>query len=118
MPAQASAVNKLREEFHSQITQSGAYRRGVLCVLHAYQTGDEQANKITQDLNGIGFTAPDAPVLSPLAEKVQAGERLDAAEEQTLCSRLPKYWGQFVRLIDPLDIDLPDAALDGQREAA
>lgn len=87
-----------------------AYRHAVVCQLHSKQTSSEQVLKKTRELNGLGFSSPDAPALSPIAEKLKAGEPLNEGEVALLCSRLPKYWGQFSRLLTLRELDAPSVA--------
>ncbi len=116
--------NSLAEEFRSRIVRDAAYRHAVLREMYSHQTSSEQALNKTYDLNGLGFSAPDAPVLSPLAEKIIAGQAMTGAEEALLRSCLPKYWGQFSRLKGLLEIQPPgprapqSKSISRQQEAA
>lgn len=92
------ALKNLRQEFKLKIAHNKAYRHAVLRHLYASQTSDEQATKKTQYLNGAGFTAPDAPVLSNIAARLKAGGSLEPIEELVLRQRLPKYVMQFTVL--------------------
>jgi hypothetical protein len=105
MKPTCTTFKKLRDEFNSRVENSKAYRHGAARFLYANQTFEEQDRKKTQYANGSGFTAPDAPLLSRLAEKLKAGKPLNAGEEQALRCRLPKYWGQFTRLLEPEELD-------------
>lgn len=79
------------------------YRHLVILELYRRQTDDERSAKKTIDHNDVGFTSFDAPVLTPIAEKVERRERLSKEEERQLRYRLPKYWGQFTvtTLVEP-----------------
>src|SRR5436309_2435957 len=88
-------------QFTAQIRRDRKYRHWVLLALYGRQTHREQVCRATRLLNHMGFNAPDAPVLSRLAEALHRGEELDAAAERVLTNRLPKYWGQFTTLAFP-----------------
>ena len=60
--------DSLAEEFKSRIHRDDVYRHAAVCELYSSQTASERALNETQDLNGLGFSAPDAPVLSPCGE--------------------------------------------------
>ncbi|MBS7812385.1 hypothetical protein [Roseococcus pinisoli] len=75
----------------------------ALCRLHDSQTQHEQTINRAKAHNNAGFTAPDAPALSPLAAKVKRGWRLyprelavaRALDDKGYC-RLAKYWRQLL----------------------
>jgi hypothetical protein len=95
--------NTLRKQFAKRVLSDRAYRYWVLKRLFGSQTPAEKVHRVSKALNGVGFSAPDAPVLSPLAEKRTEVGTLNRAEENLLKWRLPKYWRQFVEetLLDP-----------------
>jgi hypothetical protein len=84
-----------QEAFKLRIKKDREYRHWVLQELYEGQTDDERTDRTTRWNNGIGFTQPDAEVLSGLAEKLENGEKLSRKEERQLILRLPQYWGQF-----------------------
>src|SRR5262245_46702919 len=45
-------------------------------ALYDRQTSFEQNKHVTRTKNGVGFNAPDAPILSPIAEDAARGEDL------------------------------------------
>jgi len=103
----------LRKLFAYAVLNDKVYRHWALEWLYELQTPNEQARQVTQDRNGAGFTAPDAPILSRLAEKLISGATLNAVEEKLLKQRLAKYWSQFTetRLIDLPDRKPPSRAI-------
>ena len=103
----------LRKLFKYAVLNDKEYRHWVLERLYDLQTPNEQARQLTQDRNGAGFTAPDAPVLSLLAEKLADGGKLTTADETLLKWRLQKYTAQFTetRLMDPADRKPPSSAV-------
>jgi hypothetical protein len=98
MKTSSNAVEKLRQQFKAKIEQSVEYRHRVLMALYQAQTAVEKAVKKSNTLNGVGFGKIDAEKLSRVAEKLNASELLEQAEEAYLRRTLPKYWGQFLRL--------------------
>jgi hypothetical protein len=93
----------VREQFAKRVIGEPKYGHFSLEWLYKQQTPGEQARNVTLDLNGVGFTGPDAPILSGLALKVLSGGTLTTPEETILKRKLPKYWRQFTytRLINP-----------------
>jgi hypothetical protein len=81
--------------FARQLKKDRDFRHWVLGELHKRQTDDERTDKETRWNNAVGFSKPDAPVLTALAEKLENGEKPTRNEEHQLLWRLPKYWGQF-----------------------
>lgn len=67
----------------------------ALYVLHKRQTPDEQFSKSTQHLNGVGFNAADARILSELALHVIQGGTLNDRQLAEARSRIKKYVGQL-----------------------
>ena len=90
-------MNALRNAFGLRVRKDAHYRHWVLTQLYGAQTADEQAEEKTKHDNEMGFTTPDAPILTGLAEKLLSGEKLSPEEERELRLRLPKYWGQFTK---------------------
>ena len=104
---------RLRYSFAKQVRGNTEYRHWVLEMLYELQTPSERSGRKTQECNGSGFTAPDAPILSRLAEKLSSDGTLSVADETILKWRLPKYWRQFteVRLVNPPDREPPSRAI-------
>lgn len=102
----------LRTQFATRVLENKEYRHWVLESLYDHQTPNEQLGRVTRDRNGKGFSGPDAPILSPIAEKLTTGGGLTTAEERVLRLRLPKYWRQFTetRLKNPRDGKPPHAS--------
>ena len=87
-----------RGSFTARVQRDPEYRHWLLLRLYESQTPNEQARQNTRELNYRGFSAPDAAVLSRLAERVRAGASLCASQESLLKRCLPKYWSQFVSI--------------------
>jgi hypothetical protein len=94
------SYDTLQGRFAQLIRSTSQYRHRVLETLYNRQTLSERENRITCDLNHQGFTAPDAPTLTRLAEKIRGGHVLERSDDKMLKARLPKYWQQFVTLVE------------------
>ena len=95
------ANRAIRGTFTQLIHRTPAYRYHVLESLYGWQTHFEREHRTTFDLNYRGFTAPDAPLLTKLAEQHRNGQRFSVHDDVLLKSRLPKYWRQFVTILTP-----------------
>jgi len=104
--------NTLRKQFAKKLLRDQAYRYWVVKRLFVSQTPAEKVHRVTRALNGVGFSAPDAPVLSPLAEKLLGSGKLTRIEDDLLKWRLPQYWRQFTetRLMIPPERKPPSRA--------
>jgi len=71
--------------------------RAVIAV-HACQTFDEKMAAETVHKNKRGFNKPDAAVLSPYAEELLSGGRLDDKAVSVCRRRMPKYAKQLARI--------------------
>jgi hypothetical protein len=89
-------TNTIQAAFSRRLRKDKAYRHWVLLELHKRQTKDERSAKATIWSNGVGFTTPDAPLLTHLAEELRNGKELSAKLERLLVLRLTQYWGQFI----------------------
>jgi hypothetical protein len=70
-----------------------------LLRLYEYQTTDEQQIENSVHQNKVGFNAADAPVLSLIAEAMRNGDRISAADQAEILSRMKKYAKQMVPLV-------------------
>jgi hypothetical protein len=91
------------EQVRERIATSTLSVEKAIVALHARQTADEQAAKVTGHDNGMGFTGADAFILSSFAEWIgkswkQPGQKL--SDKQLLIARkkLPKYAGQLLKI--------------------
>jgi hypothetical protein len=71
--------------------------RSIL-VLYSYQTEEEKAGEHTGELNGVGFSRYDSPMLSSYAKWINEGSRLSVAQLRTARNRLRKYAGQLANI--------------------
>lgn len=106
-------LKALKDGFDRIMHDQEYWHWALLRLFRECQTQHKQTYHVTCDLNHVGFSAPDAPLLSALAEKLARGDELTAGEEATLNYRLLKYWQFiFVSLLEP------PVAVRKSREAA
>ena len=77
---------------------------------HQNQTTDEQNSESTIERNGIGFTGPDAEILTSFARQYQRRGCLSPKQMIILRRRIPAYARQIVQGSDTTRIE---AALCG-----
>lgn len=71
----------------------------AIVVIYEYQTAEEQAQEITKNDNGVGFTAFDARVLSYYAVYLKSGKHLSGKHLEKAKKTVPKYAGQLLKII-------------------
>lgn len=71
----------------------------VLKLLYEQQTDEEQEESSTNEENGRGFNATDAPFCSSLSEQVLNGKDLSYKQIAALRKILPKYSKQISKLL-------------------
>ena len=71
-----------------------------LVVVYQNQTSDEQAAQETIEHNGIGFSGPDAEILSSFAQQYQRRGSLSDKQMRILRRKIPSYAGQVARVAD------------------
>lgn len=67
----------------------------AILALYACQTADERSSEETRYLNGVGFNAIDANILSSFAQQLQAGRHLTERQLSVAFRCLPKYSAQL-----------------------
>lgn len=77
------------------LARDDAALRALLVIYHR-QTDAEQAVGATTDENGVGFTGPDAEILSSFAEFYKRTGFLSAKQLAILHRKIPKYWKQLL----------------------
>lgn len=77
-----------------------ALARAVVRI-YELQTLSERSSGATQDHNGIGFTAFDAPFLSAIASKLpQYNMQLTERQIAKVRPMMKKYWKQLLNIIE------------------
>ena len=72
----------------------------ALTLVYRNQTADEQNAQQTLEHNGIGFSGPDAEILSSFAQQYQRRGSLSPKQMHVLKRKIPSYAGQIVRAAD------------------
>ena len=67
----------------------------ALLLIYDYQTSEEQHNRTTNTYNNIGFTGPDANILSSFAQQVIKYGSLSPKQMNTVRNKMPKYSRQL-----------------------
>lgn len=62
------------------------------------QTSYELEEKSTKENNKVGFSSPDAEILTSFYRIVRAGYSLTAKQRDLLFQKMPKYAGQLVAI--------------------
>ena len=62
------------------------------------QTSYELEEKATKENNKVGFSGPDAEILTSFYRVVKAGYSLTARQRDLLFQKMPKYAGQLVSI--------------------
>ena len=72
----------------------------ALLLVYRNQTDDEQHAQATLEHNGIGFSGPDAEILSSFAQQYQRRGTLSPKQMHVLKRKMPSYAGQVLRMAD------------------
>lgn len=79
----------------------------ALLTIFSLQTADEQLNETTSHLNGVGFTAFDAEILTSLANQFIERRRISTKQYQLLSKRIRKYSRQLAKVANGnLEVDV------------
>jgi hypothetical protein len=70
----------------------------AILVLFEMQTEDEQKEGDTVHLNGVGFNAFDAKILTSFAKQMCSGGNLSAKQMDLAKKKIIKYAGQLTRV--------------------
>ena len=83
-----------------RLAQDDRWALRALTVVYRNQTADEQRAQQTIEHNGIGFSGPDAEILSSFARQYQQRGSLSPRQMNVLRRKLPSYAGQVARVAD------------------
>ena len=72
----------------------------ALTLVYRNQTTDEQNAQQTLEHNGIGFSGPDAEILSSFAQQYQRRSSLSPKQMNLLKRKIPSYARQVARAAD------------------
>jgi len=83
-----------------RLAQDDRWALRALTVVYRNQTADEQHAQQTIEHNGIGFSGPDAEILSSFAQQYQRRGSLSPKQMNLLRRKIPSYAGQVARVAD------------------
>lgn len=83
-----------------RLAQDDRWALRALTLVYRNQTAEEQASQQTIEHNGVGFSGPDAEILSSFAQQYQRRGRLSPRQLHILRRRIPSYARQVVRVAD------------------
>ena len=83
-----------------RLAQDDRWALRALTVVYMNQTADERRVEQTIEHNGIGFSGPDAEILSSFARQYQQRGSLSPRQMHVLRRKIPSYAGQVARVAD------------------
>ena len=83
-----------------RLAQDDRWALRALTVVYMNQTADEQRAQQTIEHNGIGFSGPDAEILSSFARQYQQRGSLSPRQMNVLRRKIPSHAGQVARVAD------------------
>ena len=90
----------LHAELKRRLATDDRWALRALSVVYKNQTADEQNAQATIEHNGIGFSGPDAEILSSFAQQYQRRGRLSPKQMNLLKRKIPSYARQVARVAD------------------
>ena len=83
-----------------RLAQDDRWALRALTVVYMNQTADERRAEQTIEHNGIGFSGPDAEILSSFARQYQQRGCLSPRQMNVLRRKIPSYAGQVASVAD------------------
>ena len=97
---QPMSKKDLIEQLRHRLASNDRWALRALMRIYQNQTADEQCREATIERNGIGFTGPDAEILTSFARQYQRRGRLTEKQMIILRRRIPAYARQIVQCTD------------------
>ena len=85
------------EQLRQRLASNDRWALRALMRIYQNQTADEQCQETTIERNGIGFTGPDAEILTSFARQYQRRGCLSERQMIILRRRIPAYARQIVQ---------------------
>ncbi len=85
------------EQLRRRLASNDRWALRALMRIYQNQTADEQCREATIERNGIGFTGPDAEILTSFARQYQRRGSLSERQMIILRRRIPAYARQIVQ---------------------
>jgi hypothetical protein len=92
--------NDLIENLRRRLASDPRWALRALLRIYQNQTADEQAKDAAIERNGIGFSGPDAEILSSFARQYQRRGPLSPRQMTLLMRKMPSYARQLTRCTD------------------
>ncbi len=96
-PLSTMSKKALVEQLRLRLASNDRWALRALLRIYQNQTADEQTRDTTLERNGIGFTGPDAEILSSFARQYQRRGCLSPKQMAILHRRIPAYARQIVQ---------------------
>lgn len=93
-------ANLTKDFIKEKITTNRQWTERAVVVLYNRQTTDEQRASETKEKNHIGFSGPDAYILSEFARWVISGKSLTPKQLTLTQKRIGKYAGQLLKIAE------------------
>jgi hypothetical protein len=90
----------LIEQLRQRLASNDRWALRALMRIYQNQTADEQCREATIERNGIGFTGPDAEIMTSFARQYQRRGWLTEKQMAILRRRIPAYARQIVSQTD------------------
>lgn len=90
-----------KEKFlKEKLSTDANWAKRALLRIFDFQTNEEKNVEYVKVINGIGFTAFDAEILTSFAKQLNKTGRLSDLQMKVLKSKMPKYWNQVLMISD------------------
>lgn len=100
------------EQLRQRLASDPRWALRALMRIYQNQTADEQSSERTIERNGVGFSGPDAEILTSFARQYQRRGSLSERQMAVLIRRIPCYARQIVQHSDAARLE---AAFSGPR---
>lgn len=109
-----------KEHIHLMLDSKPIAVVKAIQAIHARQTSDEQAMRVTKEKNGVGFSSNDAEFMSSLCEFYAQRGFLTPKQLAIGRNRIKRYWRQLIEVANdsgkqPPAEQLPNAAMTAAR---
>ena len=88
------------EQLRHRLASNDRWALRALMRIYQNQTADEQNSESTIERNGIGFSGPDAEILSSFARQYLRRRNLSPKQMNLLQRKIPSYARQIVQCSD------------------
>ena len=89
-----------KAEIKKKITTDRKWTERAVVAIYERQTADEQQDGETRHNNKVGFSGPDAYILSEFARWLNSGKHLSQKQLALAQKRIGKYAGQLLLIAE------------------